>query len=173
MAKMFLTLKSCFVNISCLLICALALYAVKVRAEAMQKAAELVRSGMLSVIGRPQAQYKYACVQAKEYCKSQGVEEPVCSVANYLFPDGRVIAGHQQVWSSSSTENVDSKVSFASLLLYLSSVDINPSKSVRISYSLRKEFMTKALRAALNFSCGICLFRLWISSSKTRDVSSS
>ncbi|KAM6961586.1 malonyl-CoA-acyl carrier protein transacylase, mitochondrial [Tautogolabrus adspersus] len=73
-----------------------ALYAVKVRAEAMQKASELVPSGMLSVIGRPQAQYKYACLQAKEHCKSLGMEEPVCSVANYLFPDGRVIAGHQQ-----------------------------------------------------------------------------
>ncbi|KAK2883004.1 malonyl-CoA-acyl carrier protein transacylase, mitochondrial [Channa argus] len=73
-----------------------ALYAVKVRAEAMQKASDLVPSGMLSVIGRPQAQYKYACLQAKEHCKSLGIEEPVCSVANYLFPDGRVIAGHQQ-----------------------------------------------------------------------------
>lgn len=73
-----------------------ALYAVKVRAEAMQRASELVPSGMLSVIGRPQAQYKYACLQAKEHCRSLGIEEPVCSVANYLFPDGRVLAGHQQ-----------------------------------------------------------------------------
>lgn len=75
----------------------LALYAVKVRAETMQKASELVPSGMLSVIGRPQAQYNYACLQAKEHCKSLGMENPVCSVANYLFPDGRVIAGNQQV----------------------------------------------------------------------------
>lgn len=74
-----------------------ALYVVKVRAEAMQKASELVPSGMLSVVGRSQAHYKFACVQAKEHCGSLGVEEPVCSVANYLFPDGRVIAGHQQV----------------------------------------------------------------------------
>ncbi|XP_029019138.1 malonyl-CoA-acyl carrier protein transacylase, mitochondrial [Betta splendens] len=73
-----------------------ALYVVKVRAEAMQKASELVPSGMLSVTGRPQAQYKYACLQAKEHCKSLGIEDPVCSVANYLFPDGRVIAGHQE-----------------------------------------------------------------------------
>lgn len=73
-----------------------ALYVVKVRAEAMQKASELVPSAMLSVVGRRQAQYKYACVQAKEHCRSLGIEEPVCSVANYLFPDGRVIAGHQQ-----------------------------------------------------------------------------
>lgn len=76
-----------------------ALYAVKVRAEAMQKASELVPSGMLTVMGRPQAQYKYACLQAREHCKSLGIEEPVCSVANYLFPDCRVIAGHQEVWS--------------------------------------------------------------------------
>ncbi|KAM8908606.1 malonyl-CoA-acyl carrier protein transacylase, mitochondrial [Spinachia spinachia] len=73
-----------------------ALYVVKVRAEAMQRAAELVPSGMLSVVGRPQAHYKHACVQAIEHCRSLGMEEPVCSVANYLFPDGRVIAGHQQ-----------------------------------------------------------------------------
>lgn len=77
----------------------LALYAVKVRAEAMQEASKLVPSGMLSVIGRPQAQYRYACLQAKEHCRSVGVQEPVCSVASYLFPDGRVIAGHQQVRS--------------------------------------------------------------------------
>ncbi|KAM9327832.1 malonyl-CoA-acyl carrier protein transacylase, mitochondrial [Pholidichthys leucotaenia] len=73
-----------------------ALYAVKVRAEAMQEASEQVPSGMLSVIGKPQARYKYACLQAKEHCKSLGLEDPVCSVANYLFPDGRVIAGHLQ-----------------------------------------------------------------------------
>lgn len=101
---------------SYLLFCLLALYAVKVRAEAMQKASELVPSGMLSVIGRPQAQYKYACVQAKEHCKSVGIKEPVCSMANYLFPDGRVIAGHKEVRSSSSLEN-SSEISFTSLLL--------------------------------------------------------
>lgn len=73
----------------------------------------------------------------------------------------------------SSLENVDSKISFTSLLLYLSYSDINMSKSVRMSYNLHKEFLTKAIRAPLGFSCDICLFRLWISSSKTRDASSS
>ncbi len=92
-------LKASSVSVSYLLVCLVALYVVKVRAEAMQKASELVPSGMLSVVGRPQAQYKYACVQAKDFCKSQGIEEPVCAVANYLFPDGRVIAGHQKVQS--------------------------------------------------------------------------
>uniref|UniRef100_A0A671MQR4 Malonyl-CoA-acyl carrier protein transacylase, mitochondrial n=1 Tax=Sinocyclocheilus anshuiensis TaxID=1608454 RepID=A0A671MQR4_9TELE len=73
-----------------------ALFAVKVRAEAMQKASDLVSSGMLSVIGQPQAKYKYACVQAREHCLSLGIQEPVCAIANYLFPDGRVIAGHKE-----------------------------------------------------------------------------
>lgn len=71
-----------------------ALFAVKVRAEAMQKASDATPSGMLSVIGRPQANYKYACLKAREHCLSLGIQNPVCSIANYLFPDGRVIAGH-------------------------------------------------------------------------------
>ncbi|XP_077566210.1 malonyl-CoA-acyl carrier protein transacylase, mitochondrial [Stigmatopora nigra] len=73
-----------------------ALYAVKVRAEAMQAASELAPGGMLSVVGKPQARYKQACLEAQEHCRSFGMEDPVCSVATYLFPDGRVIAGHRQ-----------------------------------------------------------------------------
>ncbi|NWI58498.1 FABD protein, partial [Calyptomena viridis] len=73
-----------------------ALHAVKVRAEAMQKAAEAVPSGMLSVIGRRQANYKFACLEARKHCESLGIENPVCTVSNYLFPDSRVIAGHSQ-----------------------------------------------------------------------------
>ncbi|XP_053112625.1 malonyl-CoA-acyl carrier protein transacylase, mitochondrial [Hemicordylus capensis] len=73
-----------------------ALYAVKVRAEAMQEASEAVPSGMLSVIGRHSSDYVTACLEAREYCKSVGIENPVCEVSNYLFPDSRVIAGHLQ-----------------------------------------------------------------------------
>lgn len=73
-----------------------ALYAVKVRAEAMQEASDSTPSGMLSVVGRAETRYNYACLEAREHCKSLGIEEPVCEVANYLFPNGRVIAGHLQ-----------------------------------------------------------------------------
>ncbi|XP_057711256.1 malonyl-CoA-acyl carrier protein transacylase, mitochondrial [Corythoichthys intestinalis] len=73
-----------------------ALYAVKVRAEAMQAASELAPSGMMSVVGKAQANYKQACLEAQEHCRSLGIEEPVCAVATYLFPNGRVIAGHHQ-----------------------------------------------------------------------------
>uniref|UniRef100_A0A8C5MT12 Malonyl-CoA-acyl carrier protein transacylase, mitochondrial n=1 Tax=Leptobrachium leishanense TaxID=445787 RepID=A0A8C5MT12_9ANUR len=71
-----------------------ALCAVKVRAEAMQRASDAVPSGMLSVIGRPQAKYTFACAEAREHCESMGLKNAVCEVANYLFPDGRVIAGN-------------------------------------------------------------------------------
>lgn len=73
-----------------------ALYAVKVRAEAMQAAAEAVPSGMLSVIGGREANYKYACLEARRHCESLGIDNPVCEISNYLFPDSRVIAGHIQ-----------------------------------------------------------------------------
>ncbi|XP_074728271.1 malonyl-CoA-acyl carrier protein transacylase, mitochondrial [Strix uralensis] len=73
-----------------------ALYAVKVRAEAMQEASEAVPSGMLSVIGRPETNYRFACLEARNHCESLGIENPVCEVSNYLFPDSRVIAGHLQ-----------------------------------------------------------------------------
>ncbi|NXG06889.1 FABD protein, partial [Sakesphorus luctuosus] len=73
-----------------------ALYAVKVRAEAMQRAAEAVPSGMLSVLGRPEANYQFACLEARRHCEALGIQNPVCTVSNYLFPDSRVIAGHLQ-----------------------------------------------------------------------------
>nr|XP_020029774.1 malonyl-CoA-acyl carrier protein transacylase, mitochondrial [Castor canadensis] len=70
------------------------LYAVKVRAEAMQEASEAIPSGMLSVLGQPQSKFSFACMEAREHCKSLGIENPVCEVSNYLFPDCRVISGH-------------------------------------------------------------------------------
>lgn len=73
------------------------LYAVKVRAEAMQEASEAVPSGMLSVLGQRQSNFSFACLEAQEHCKSLGIENPVCQVSNYLFPDCRVISGHLEV----------------------------------------------------------------------------
>ncbi|XP_048196132.1 malonyl-CoA-acyl carrier protein transacylase, mitochondrial [Perognathus longimembris pacificus] len=70
------------------------LYAVKVRAEAMQEASEAAPSGMLSVIGQPQTKFASACLEAREHCRSLGIEDPVCEVSSFLFPDCRVISGH-------------------------------------------------------------------------------
>ncbi|KAK1327588.1 hypothetical protein QTO34_012877 [Cnephaeus nilssonii] len=52
---------------------------------------------MLSVLGRPQTKFTSACLEAREHCKTLGMENPVCEVANYLFPDCRVISGHLEV----------------------------------------------------------------------------
>ncbi|XP_039093146.1 malonyl-CoA-acyl carrier protein transacylase, mitochondrial isoform X3 [Hyaena hyaena] len=72
------------------------LHAVKIRAEAMQEASEAVPSGMLSVLGQPQSKFASACLEAREHCRTLGIENPVCEVASYLFPDCRVISGHLQ-----------------------------------------------------------------------------
>jgi len=69
---------------------------VKVRAEAMQAAAELTPSGMMTVIYGPDSHLKFACLAAKEWCKKQGIENAECSVANYLFPHCKVIAGNDE-----------------------------------------------------------------------------
>lgn len=69
----------------------------KIRAEAMQEASEAVPSGMLSILGRPQSKFSFACLEAREHCKTLGIENPVCEVANYLFPDCRVVSGHLEV----------------------------------------------------------------------------
>lgn len=63
----------------------------------MQKASEAVQSSMLSVIGNFKTKYSTACVEARDHCLTLGIKDPVCEVANYLFPNGRVIAGHSEV----------------------------------------------------------------------------
>lgn len=75
----------------------LALRLVKVRAEAMQLASEVTSSGMATVIYGPDSRLGPACHAAKEFCESQGIEKPECSIANYLFPHCKVVAGHEMV----------------------------------------------------------------------------
>lgn len=52
------------------------LYAVKIRAEAMQEASEAVPSGMLSVLVAS-VKFTVACLEAQEHCKTQGIEDRV------------------------------------------------------------------------------------------------
>jgi [acyl-carrier-protein] S-malonyltransferase len=70
---------------------------VKVRAEAMQLASEIVPSGMMTVFYDPDSKLNYACLQAKEWCLQRGIENPECCVANYLYPHCKVVAGHLEV----------------------------------------------------------------------------
>lgn len=65
---------------------------VKVRAESMSEAAKAGRPhGMLSVVGLSDKDLESICSETRE-------KHPdcVCQVANYLFPQGRVISGHKE-----------------------------------------------------------------------------
>ena len=75
-----------------------AMHIIRVRAESMQRASEMVPSGMLSVIGGRRAKYKFICREAEMYVKNNhNISDSVCRVANYLFPDARVLAGNREV----------------------------------------------------------------------------
>ncbi|XP_041455143.1 malonyl-CoA-acyl carrier protein transacylase, mitochondrial-like [Lytechinus variegatus] len=77
-----------------------AIHLIKIRAESMQLASEAVSSGMISVVGGKKARYKFICKEAENYCRNHhGIAHPVCKVANYLYPDARVLAGHTETLS--------------------------------------------------------------------------
>lgn len=64
---------------------------VKVRAESMSAAAKAGRPhGMLSVVGLNDADLEAICAEARSK-----VPGSVCQIANYLFPQGRVVSGHK------------------------------------------------------------------------------
>lgn len=68
----------------------------KIRGGAMQKASELVRSGMMTVLLHPASKIKSACVSAREWCYQQNISSPECHIATYLFPNCKVIAGNME-----------------------------------------------------------------------------
>ena len=69
-----------------------------VRAKEMQKASEVTPSGMMTVFCFWGTKLKLAIQAAKEYCKTKHhIEDPICVVANYLFPEAKVLAGHEEV----------------------------------------------------------------------------
>jgi [acyl-carrier-protein] S-malonyltransferase len=63
---------------------------VKIRGEAMQRAADLVPQAMCSVAGLDRAKVDRLCEEAKTMDK---VSNPECRVANFLFPSGFTCAG--------------------------------------------------------------------------------
>lgn len=64
---------------------------VKIRAEAMQKATELAPQCMCSVAGLDRATVDRLCKEAQ--AKDTEAKDPVCQVANVLFPAGFTCAG--------------------------------------------------------------------------------
>lgn len=66
---------------------------VKIRGEAMQKATEAVPQAMCSVAGLDRTKVDRLCEEAKTFDTSPN---PVCKVANFLFPSGFTCAGTKQ-----------------------------------------------------------------------------
>lgn len=78
--------------------CFVALELVKVRAESMQRASELVPSGMMSVFVGAASKLSEACKAARHHCESNlRIEDPVCNIANFLQAECKVLAGHVEV----------------------------------------------------------------------------
>jgi len=70
---------------------------VKVRAEAMQRASESQASGMMTVFLGPESRLPFACAAAERFCREKlGIENAVCRIANYLYPECKVVAGNQE-----------------------------------------------------------------------------
>ncbi|OWA50430.1 putative malonyl-CoA-acyl carrier protein transacylase, mitochondrial [Hypsibius exemplaris] len=70
---------------------------VKARAEAMQAASEAVSSGMLSVMVDHNSELNKAMELARLWCiDKKKIADPVCKIANYLFPEVKVVAGNTE-----------------------------------------------------------------------------
>ena len=64
----------------------------------MQNASENIPSGMLTVFCDHKTELKKALRFAREYCiKELKMDDAICSIANYLCTDAKVIAGHEEV----------------------------------------------------------------------------
>ena len=73
------------------------IHLVKIRGEAMQYCSEAVPSGMMSVFFGASANLGLATEVARKWIREkQGVENPVCNVANFLYSGAKVIAGHKE-----------------------------------------------------------------------------
>lgn len=70
---------------------------IKVRAEAMQAASELVPGGMVTTFYGHKCRLGLCCDTAKEFCISRGVVVPECRVASYLGPSCKVVGGSEEV----------------------------------------------------------------------------
>lgn len=69
---------------------------VSIRGVAMQYASEKSSQGMLSVYCTPQAKISQACKDAINWAQDNGVEDPVCQVAVYLYTQAKILAGNTE-----------------------------------------------------------------------------
>lgn len=67
---------------------------VALRAELMARCCTAVESGMMTVWVSAESRVEDACSIAVDYCTKQGLQQPVCDIANYISPVNKVLAGH-------------------------------------------------------------------------------
>uniref|UniRef100_A0AA85K3M9 [acyl-carrier-protein] S-malonyltransferase n=1 Tax=Trichobilharzia regenti TaxID=157069 RepID=A0AA85K3M9_TRIRE len=73
------------------------LHIIRVRAEAMQKACDQKSGAMLTVFVNPGSPFKLAIAAAINHCEiHHKILNPCCKVANYLYPDCKVLAGNSE-----------------------------------------------------------------------------
>lgn len=65
---------------------------VRLRGEAMQEATELAPQSMASIAGLDRAMLDRLCAESR--AEDRSLEQPVCQIANVLFPAGFVCSGH-------------------------------------------------------------------------------
>jgi [acyl-carrier-protein] S-malonyltransferase len=68
---------------------------IKIRGEAMDKAAKETNGGMVSVIGLPDSKIEELITMAK--AETDGIADEPIQIANHLFPDGRTLSGHKDL----------------------------------------------------------------------------
>lgn len=96
-----------------------AVHLVQGRALAMQAASDLVPSGLMTVFLKHDSKLNLAMHAAREYCKLRSdIADPVCSIANYLFPEVKVIGGHTQVGAARNTSRWPDAYSFPGFLYH-------------------------------------------------------
>lgn len=93
-----------------------ALRLIEIRAEAMQIATEQTESGMATILYGPDTELTLACKRAVEWCVDKGVENPVCNIANYLYPHCKVVAGNVDALKYLETNAKEFKIRRVKLL---------------------------------------------------------
>lgn len=75
---------------------------IKARAEAMQSASNEVSSGMMSVFIGRESKLTLAIEAAREWCnKYMKIDVPCIQIANHMYAECKVLAGHKEVcWIS-------------------------------------------------------------------------
>lgn len=64
------------------------------RGKAMQHASDMVPQGMLSVFNTSKAQVSKACIEAENWIRDMGIENPTCRTAIFLCTERKIIAGN-------------------------------------------------------------------------------